>query len=475
MDGCINNFIDRTVNDKNILNLIYGTRDQYISKVPLQNLTDDARKQIKLLTFRYNFGENTPLLDNWFLIGSYGYKQQKYWGDLDLRENITMYGSKQNAIASFARVIKRIINNYLGKNDRWFIEFKCGINPLFTFTNPDNNFAYMTLSPYTVSEFINILDGLYTRKNLLLNDYKDIIQIIFAYNLPFNQKVTDRCAEEKILKILRKYYILRWNANEVFTGYKILPGNIKVTLEQAIDTHQAINIECIAIVDGVLLDVSNFYVLTYQEELKPEYMNQQYPIAKTDYTSKAISFNQDRFSNFFKHSILSLTDSINTLLNSCTEQDAFKAIKRMWSLGRAIIYFSDDPKFKQQASELLERIVPYVSSDVSNLNSIKNNIDAVAVLVDNDVDNFPLRQSITQIKNTKFRVGKVTLLDNDDILKIYNPLLDGMVMAIQNADKPKFLELSEEFITRIKTIINRDSLQYLNEVGLIPLPSYLRI
>lgn len=455
---------------KKMEDITYGEVEKYTQMIPLNNLSSSARQQINNLVFRFNYeqyGNETLVFDNWFLIGSFGYKQQKYWGDMDLRENLIFCCDPNAAIKAFIQTIKKIISYYVNNDRQWFKELKCGIDDRYAFLNPKERFAYMTLKYVSDKELVIKLKKLLEKNALDLVDFEEIIKLLKVNK---KQQYEYKCARERILEILRRYYIIRWTASEVFNGFKMLRGNYRLNLFDAVQAKQAINLECVAIINNQLLDVSNFYVLTYIPY--PEFAGlrnlPEKPINEISYDAVVINYNQLRFSDFFGHSIESLTDSINTLLYSCLHQDAFKAMKRMWSLARTILNYSDEEELILYANMLLTKIVPFISSDTSNLNNIKNGISVITGLIEDQVPLFPFKLSLQQIKTMKTRIGKITIFSNDDIQNIYNPMLDEMYYALFNKDYEATVNIGNKFTRMLSSIINDQALQYLYFANLYP-------
>lgn len=461
-------------------NKIFGTPKEYIQMIPLANIPTSAREQINYLVFKYNYEQDYKenlTFDSWFIIGSFGYKQQKYWGDMDIRENVIFCCDKNGAIEAFISTLKKIVGKYStgDRNVGWFKEFKCGVDERYSFTNPQDAFYYMTLNGVTKKQFLIKLNELKNNNAIEMSDYNEIIKVLSQEKS--KDYIENKCDEEKILSILRKYYVVRWTVDEIFMEYKILHGGYRFNLRDALSQHQSTNLECVAVIDGTLLDVSNFFTLGYIPN--PEYAGLDklppYGKPRSELTNKAIviNFNQSRFNNFIFHTINNLREAANELLFSCYSQDSFKAIKRIWSMCRTVLLYSQDKKFIKQCEHILIKLIPFYSSDVSNLNSVKNGIKIISEMIKGDVPNFPTDLCIKQIDNMKFRLGKITILDNEIIVNEFNPILDKMLHELENDYLDDAADTGSFFASKCAKIINEKAYDYLKFVGLLPLPKIL--
>src|SRR5207237_239789 len=126
----------------------------------------------------------------------------------------------------------------------------------------------------------------------------------------------------------------------------------------------------------------------------------------------------------------SLRLAINALKDSCLNRDYFKMTKRMWSLGRIIEKTSGNKYLRKLNREMLNKIIPFVSSDVSYLNSLKNAIGVIGDLIDNKVKYFPYEAAIKQIQKVKSNIGNITIIDNKIIEQFFNPHLDELYYAV---------------------------------------------
>lgn len=355
--------------------------------------------EMKLVSFNKN---------NSSLIGSMSYKIQKYPSDIDLYEQIKVCCSKEEAIEYFQLGIKRIVNEVRLKRYHWVIEVKCGIDDRYDVIN--------NLTQSNLDDFLN--------NNLNILDMKD-------YNELRNLSVYSDI--EKITDILRKYYVIRWTADEVEFGQKVKAGK-RFYFEDCIDTISPINIEIIAVVNRKFTDISNFYVLMFHN--------------KIDDTDVLINFPQDYLVDGRLFVIEGLKDGINKVLFSKIHKDVFKGIKRMYSLARIT-----------QNYKLYDKIKDIVSSDLSALSQIKSEFATINEIL-NFTDELPWNILFSQLDGLKFRLGSNTFLP-DKYVVIFSDIIDTILSNRRDIEymKEKTLEIKNSLLE----IINIFAEEYLKE------------
>lgn len=361
------------------------------------------------------------------IIGSLSYKIQKFPGDIDAYEDIIGI-SKEDIINKFISGIIKIIYNYDNKKDRWFVELKAG---------KDNRFN-INLESMKYEELFDLMNNEY--KFLMSKiDINKILDIIFDDNGAIKQTYINTCDKEKIYLIFRKYHILRWSAYEVLTGYKNVDNkkfNLKDVLEQSGD----INVECIAIINGYIQDVSNYFVMTYQDE------------------TGLYSFNlpQQTIENFEKYFINNLSSSISKLTITCIdeERDYFKAVKRMWSLARFIVLHFD--KYIP-AKHLIDKLKPFISGNVANLSQLKSRFKTMIKLLGIDSSENVINKIIEEVKLLKSEIVKVTILSNE----IVDEIIDKLNNMVYN--KTQLISNFTMIINIFNEIIQQSTINYLKK------------
>ena len=479
-----------SVNIRKLDKNIFGKLEDYIATVPKENLTPSVKKQMRLISFAKNFVSDNDakmLFDKLFIIGSYGYRQQKYWGDVDMHETIVFHGKRRDILNSCADTIKKIVSNYTGKKDRWFVELKCGIDKRFSFIDPLGGDKALSIEQIPIDDLIQIMKELKQIKAIKIEDYKKIMHIIGRKKRKKYFTKNDNCDMEEIIFILRKYYVIRWNEKNIQDGYIRLPGkklfyDTILTLTSAINNNQPINIECIANIDGTLLNISNFFIFEEVRTIQSVGLKSapKKPIDRLTSNAFPINYNAGHDYEFYINTITGLMNGINEVITSCIKRDTFKGMKRLWSLGRLIIMNEkilgeDVPKpiknfGLKESEELIEKLVPYISSDISNLNSVKNGISVLGTLIDIKPKFFPKPKILKQITQMKFRMGKITQVPTDLLRDKFNPLLDDIYSLIKSDNYDDAGKNISLFVSLCSIIINGDAIKYMQFIGLLPTP-----
>jgi len=267
---------------------------------------EEIKEQIKI----YTIDKHTQHTN---LIGSFSYRSGNA-SDIDLLEEIKK-DTPTELIYIFCENIKKVINDITLRKDQIYTEVKCGIDHLFydiDYGKCKNNTYYMP------SDFFETMILFYNRKLITKPEMTNIMKIQEAPN-------KGQYEYEVIQDIMRQHYILRWSANEIMQGFKILVtmDNVayKYTLNMAVVEKSAINIEGIFISDdNKYVECSNFIWLEYLDK-KGDTLMLNMPdlyLQKKDYY-----FGED------------LKKSMYVLLYSKYKSfNPFKAVKRMFSYAR---------------------------------------------------------------------------------------------------------------------------------------------
>jgi hypothetical protein len=252
-------------------------------------------------------------------------------------------------------------------------------------------------------------------------------------------------ANEMIQKILRSHYIVRWSMNDIFNGFKILPGGINLTLEDALTHKSQINIELLAIVNNKITDLSNYFVLMFTDSSGKE---------------MAVNLQQSTITDFINYFKKNLQSSMKKLYYSELDYDYLKLVKRYWSYGR----FTKDQK-------LIDKLVPILNSNIALAGQLKSEIATIIKLLENiPLSQIPIEILRNQLSFWKSRLTHVLEIPDDLEFKI-----DISIDKIVNnqLDNEQIIDILSPIKERLVKIINENVLQYLMSVGLAPPPDYL--
>jgi len=227
----------------------------YTSLKPPQSYTKNQLENIKLISTGKNsiespFGERTGTP-----FGSATYRIQKYPGDLDVHEVFTGCCDIKSVINKFEKILKNIVKNEESKPEHYVVEVKAGLDQRY-----DIDVGRLLNGRFYINDKEIKKKLKYFEQNNLLNE-KEIKQIknVLKKEYP-NQNDYDT-----VYNILRERKILRWTADEILKGYKILPGDKKITLNKALYSKTFAKIDVIALINGKFVEITNFFILMYED------------------------------------------------------------------------------------------------------------------------------------------------------------------------------------------------------------------
>ena len=385
---------------------------------PLSSYPEDALKEIKLLSFSRDKTAQP--------FGSYIYRIQKYPGDLDLVEEFTDCCSANDVITKFSKTLQRIVRKINKTRVHYFSEVKAGLDYRYDIDIGEmvdgNYFPNPELSKITANMF---------RKKLFTKEENNIIQYILS-------RVESLGANEydTITFIFRERRILRWSDEEILKGIKQLPAGISITLKQALSHETHIKIDMITELNERLVEITNFFQLAYVTE-----ENQELNIINLDLA--------------INHNIpVQLPKEIEKLYFSDMFYSPFKMIKRMYSLAR---HNHDD--------DLLNKVIPFVSSNTSLLYQIKSEIDTIILIIER-MKGYPKKLIEKELNDAKLRISTVLELSDEDLIQINN-IIDEINTTTGKYDKRNKLKILKKLLV---AYINMQTINYLQKVGLNPPP-----
>lgn len=410
--------------------------NRFIEVKPESSYPENILKEIKLLSFSRNKTAEP--------FGSFIYRIQKYPGDIDLVEEFTDCCSVSDVVIKFASALKRIVGEINRKPFHYFSEFKAGLDNRY-----DINIGQMINGVYTPNPYLSSITYEMLRSGLFSSEENNIIQYILHKVQNFGGNEYDT-----INYIFRERKILRWTDEEILIGIKKLPVNKLITLEEALTHETHVKIDMIAELDGRLVEITNFLQLAYEK----------------DGEIHTININLKEHDNI----PVQLPKEIEKLYFSNMYYSPFKMVKRMYSLSRHNL-----------DRELLNKIIPFVSSNTSLLYQIKSEIDTIILILDKiprqglsltpvvkpgfDLPNAPEKLIRDQLDNIKLRISTVLELSQDDIIKINNIINDINLTRKKNNNKNIL------YLKNLKKIlvayINMQTIDYLQNMGLNPPPN----
>lgn len=399
---------------------MYERLEDSLKRKPKNIFPRDIVNERKLLS--------TGIYEDPVMFGSYIYRYSKYPGDIDFIERV-ITNSRDETIRLFSKKIKEIVRSILSKREHYYSEFKCGIDKRY-----EIKIGYMQNGYYKIDKNLpSNVGSLYSKKLIEKNDYF-IMSKIFELGDTQGQNSFDT-----IMKILRNYYILRWTAQEIIDGRKILIGNKIIKLEEALEYNTLVKIDEIALINKKFIEVTNIYSLKYLEKGKEE---------------------PESISAIFNSPIMTL--DIEKLYYSNMYYVPLKMCKRIYSLARHMYFATNDSKWEiilQKMSELL-------LSDIALLHQIKSDYETSLILLQKyDFKDYDLL--FGQFDSSKNSLSNVLVISNEKLIK-YSEIIDEIINSKNKKDMIKLIDiLMEEF----SCIINFYTIKFLSENGLNPPPS----
>jgi hypothetical protein len=383
---------------------------------PLDSYPQSVLNEIKLLSFSRD-KTATPF-------GSFIYRIQKYPGDIDLVEKFTECCSLDDVVTKFSKTLQRIVRNINKKRLHYFSEVKAGLDFRY-----DVNIGEMENGLYLPNlDLMDIANKMFKEKLLPMEEYK-IIQYILSINQPLGADEFDT-----ITYIFREHRILRWSDEEILKGIKKLPKGKEITLKDALTHETHVKIDMISEINGRFTEVTNFFQLAYENEDGIHLIN--------------IDLSEN-------HDIpLVLPPEIEKLYFSNMFYSPFKMIKRLYSLGRHNL-----------DQELLDKIIPFISSNTSLLYQIKSEIDTIILILEK-MKSYPQKTIFNELDEIKLRISTILELSNDDLEQI-DTIINNINSTNSKHDKIYKLKDLKKLIT---AYINFQTINYLEKVGLNPPP-----
>jgi hypothetical protein len=361
------------------------------------------------------------------IIGSSSYRGSLYPSDFDCFEVITK-NDRDDLITFFKKNIQRVVRLISEKEYKYIMEVKLGLDDRYDINigSCHNNVFNMNI------DLPQLINGMY--HNNLFSDEE-----ITKFNDIFNTYPLTQLEYEKIKKMIRQHYIVRWTSQEIMRGYKFLPmREDPYTIEEAIQFKSSINIEILSINNGKVTDESNFFYLMYHDK----YGNK-----------RILNFKQDVINDFESFFTEQLKQSLEQLAYSKLDYNPLKALKRMFSLCRLT-----------KNTELLKRILPIINSPSAGMYQLKSEIATIIKVL--GLKDIPVKIIKNQIQQIKYKLSNVLLFSIDDLKKI-NQIIDEL-------DKTSFnpvltIEILEYIKSKLSSYVNDNVTIMMKEAGLLPL------
>lgn len=300
----------------------------------------DTNRELQLYTLDLD-SNNTRYM------GSYSYKSGNS-SDVDLLEVVEKI-DKKDLLDFVTKNLIRVAAQLTKLSGQYLVEVKFGLDHIFS----DLNIGKCSHNVYTVpNEFFVIMNNYYSIGLISEKDYELIHEVKFKLS-------RSQLDFENIKNMIRTHYILRWNYEELKTGYKILAlpdgTKYKYSIYSALQDKSPINIEGYYRSYDKYVDISNYLVFQYIENGKSHMLNLS-----------------DKILSDFDGTVdQTLKTSIYTLLYSKIASNPMKACKRMLSYSR---YFNNQ--------YLLKSSYQIINSQIGSLYNLNSQIKTISKLLD---------------------------------------------------------------------------------------------
>ena len=356
------------------------TEHNVLKKRTLDGLTQETRSLIELIT----------LQKGTFPVGSFKYKAHRYPGDIDIFEPVKACCDIETATKSISEKIQNMAKAISNRKDVYLGDFKAGLDYRYQITNADN-------------------------ANSKLNE-------LFNSNLLSREELEEALEQKNLddlVEYMRKFYIVRWNLEELMSGIKILPQNKRLTLEEAITHKTIVKIDLWAPQDGNYNEVTNFFLIVM--------------IGKD---GKEVVLNEelgDRLVNL-NHDIVKYGSKKN--------RNSLKLAKRLWN--RAL--FLGDKKMPKI-------LYPLFQSGCNSLNQVAGESEVVRQMIEK-LPNPPIDVLLKQIDGFRRRITDVFDVDFDP-----RPMYDLLINILER--RIDIVSGLTELESMIKKVVEKHANEFL--------------
>jgi hypothetical protein len=410
--------------------------ERYIETMPLSSFPLSLLKEVDLLSFsgpkidnpviRTKFPKS-PLIE---IFGSANYRLQKYGADVDLTQGFSSSGNFEEFLKLFEKKMIKIVKTIVKKKNHYVTEVKAGLDMRYSLDVGRCMNGNYKMNP----DLFHIVDQMY--KEGLFNDLEYTrIKIIYAKSL---KQALNQDDYDIVYNTIRERLILRWSAEEIIKGRKIVAGGYNIPLIDALKFSTPTKIDMIALYDGKFIEITNFVVLAYKIGDVYYTLNKDFPNKE----SEIIKFQQK-----------GLKKEIEKLLYSDYYYGPFKAVKRTFALARVL-----------RDKNMLQKIIPIVSGDISLLYQIRSELEA-DLLVMEFADNPDIKIIDSHIDKSRIRIAKVLNIPKNILITI-NEMINKILETEVIEHKIELLDLLNKML---KEIINYNTIISFDNVGLNPM------
>jgi hypothetical protein len=408
---------DKEIKDKKLAKEAKKAPDKYVNFLAPRSPEVYSRKTQELIDLVTIDKSVNP-------VGSQKYKVHRYPGDIDIFEQVKVCCSLEEAQNKIVQHFQDLARNIYYTPNVYFGDFKAGLDHRYDINigELDIEGKPINYNPRMIRLQVENLyeDSLITKKEL--EEFNEAIK-----------PKPNREQWEELNDLKRRYYIVRWNLDEILRGYKLIgpPSELEeLTLAEAI-THKTIcKIDIWAPVMGNFMEITNFFLLVLQQ-----------PLSGGKYKDIPINI---ELGNIYS----SLISDIKHY-GSKAHRNSLKFAKRIWTLCSYI-----------NETETMRKLYPLFVSGAGILNQINSEIEVLVNLLEK-IPRPPIDLIKEQVDRFKFRISQVYEFDLNE--KVVNRLIDEILLT---DNKSKMIENLEKIVKHLKKYIESYSNFYLNRIGI---------
>ena len=316
--------------------------------------TNSLKKALEIVTIQ----------DDVLPVGSFKYNIHKYPGDVDIFEHLSVCCCIDDAKRVAVRRIQDIVRKIRASDDIYLGDFKAGEDDRFSVDL--GKWSNDTLLGYNERRIVSDVERLYQQDLLAESEFEQFKK--YALPNPSEEEW------QKLKDYAREFKVLRWSMDELARGFKVLPGNMRLSLGDALDQQTLVKIDMWAKINGKYLEVTNFFMINVvnRSGKRVYLLTQELP----DY-------------------VVSMSNDVR-FYSSPQHRKTLKAIKRLWSL--AIF---------EGNLALAERLSPMFSTNGAALNQLEGEAEVLALMLEK-LERPPLDDIMRQLDQFKPRIDQLS-------------------------------------------------------------------
>jgi len=381
----------------------------------MKGIHDFSKKvvdMVSMLSFKKEF-------DSDLIKGSSSFRSMKNNSDYDMFEIVYQNASYNTAVKECTKRFQEIINDLMKEKETYIMDIKSGVDQ-----DLDCPFAHLNgkkIVGYKPAEIKKFLSNAFAKGWINQDQYGDGLELVLTkLNLESFYDLKD---------YLRKLKTIRWAPTEIIKGEKILSGDRRKYLHDAIQDKVMIKIDVITTVSARLVEFSMIY----------EFWARSLPINATDTDYVAM-----------------VKEEIQMLY---TYGKYMKMDKRILLLDRYNKDVSGTAKFTE-----------FFNGSAGSMNKIKGDMEAINALIEKFPTNLPWKTICTELDIMRERFSNIYDLPVE-LETINETLLDLSMMTNNAQNRKRMFKQLDTIMEYMGEILNEKALAFNKKNHLEPLPA----